>query len=50
VLARKTFRCRAWDLGAALGWAVERAAAEGFSGWPWRARRPGRALRGIEPP
>ena len=24
VLARKTFRCRAWDLGAALGWAAER--------------------------
>jgi transposase len=32
VLARKTFRCRAWDLGAALGWAAERAAARGFSG------------------
>jgi transposase len=32
VLARKTFRCRTWDLGAALGWAVERAAAEGFCG------------------
>ena len=32
VLARKTFRCRAWDLGAALGWAAERAAAKGFSG------------------
>ena len=27
VLARKTFRCRAWDLGAALDWAAERAAA-----------------------
>jgi hypothetical protein len=22
VLARKTFRCRAWDLGAALDWAA----------------------------
>jgi transposase len=32
VLARKTFRCRAWDLGAALGCAAGRAAAEGFSG------------------
>jgi transposase len=32
VLARKTFRCRAWDLGAALDWAAERAAAKGFSG------------------
>jgi transposase len=30
VLARKTFRCRAWDLGAALG--CEGAAARGFSG------------------
>jgi hypothetical protein len=27
VLARKTFRCRAWDLGAALDWAAGRAAA-----------------------
>ena len=32
VLARKTFRCRAWDLGAALDWAAERAAAKGFAG------------------
>jgi hypothetical protein len=32
VLARKTFRCRAWDLGAALDWSAERAAAKGFSG------------------
>lgn len=32
VLARKTFRCRAWDLGAALDWAGERAAAKGFAG------------------
>jgi transposase len=32
VLARKTFRCRAWDLGAALDWAAERAAVKGFSG------------------
>jgi transposase len=32
VLARKTFRCRAWDLGAALDWAAERAATKGFSG------------------
>jgi transposase len=31
VLARRTFRCRAWDLGAALDWACERAAAKG---WP----------------
>jgi transposase len=32
VLARKTFRCRAWDLGAALDWAAGRAAVKGFSG------------------
>jgi transposase len=25
VLARRTFRCRAWDLGAALEWAAGRA-------------------------
>jgi transposase len=32
VLARKTFRCRAWDLGIALDWAAQRAAAKGFAG------------------
>jgi transposase len=32
VLARKTFRCKAWDLGAALDWAADRAAAKGFVG------------------
>jgi transposase len=32
VLARKTFRCKAWDLGSALDWAGERAAATGFAG------------------
>ena len=32
VLARKTFRCRAWDLGAALDWAAERATATGWAG------------------
>lgn len=32
VLARKTFRCRAWDLGTALDWAAERVAAKGFAG------------------
>jgi transposase len=31
-LARKTFRCRAWDLGTALDWATQRAAARGFAG------------------
>jgi hypothetical protein len=32
VLARKTFRCRAWDLGAALDWAGKQASAKGFTG------------------
>jgi len=32
VLARRTYRCRAWDLGTALDWAHERAAAKGFAG------------------
>ena len=32
VLARKTFRCRAWDLGRALDWALARATALGFTG------------------
>src|SRR5215217_6368257 len=32
VLARRTFRCKAWDLGAALDWAAERATAKGWTG------------------
>jgi transposase len=32
VIARRTFRCRAWDLGSALDWAAGRAAAKGWSG------------------
>jgi transposase len=32
VLSRRTFRRRAWELGAALDWAAERAAAGGFAG------------------
>lgn len=32
VLARRTFRCKAWDLGAALEWARDRAAKAGFAG------------------
>jgi transposase len=32
VLARRTFRRRAWELGAALDWAADRAAAAGFGG------------------
>lgn len=31
VLARRTFRCRAWALGGALDWAAARAAAQGFA-------------------
>jgi hypothetical protein len=32
VIARRTFRCRAWDLGSALDWARERAMAKGWAG------------------
>ncbi len=32
VLARRTFRCRSWDLGRALDWAAARAAAKGWAG------------------
>ncbi|HEX7265883.1 MAG TPA: transposase, partial [Streptosporangiaceae bacterium] len=32
VLARRAFRRRAWELGAALDWAAARAAAAGFAG------------------
>jgi transposase len=32
VIARRTFRCRAWDLGSALDWAAARAAAAGWAG------------------
>lgn len=32
VLARRTFRCKAWDLGAALDWAGDRADGAGFEG------------------
>src|SRR6187431_3520802 len=31
VLARRTFRCKAWELGAALDWAVGRASQAGFA-------------------
>ena len=31
VLARRTFRGRAWDLGAALDWAADRAQIKGFA-------------------
>src|SRR5215813_13291270 len=32
VIARRTFQCRAWDLGAALDWAASHAAASGWAG------------------
>ncbi len=32
VLARRTFRCRAWNLGQALDWASAQAARKGFAG------------------
>jgi transposase len=32
VIARRTFRCRAWDLGSALDWAAARAVAAGWAG------------------
>ncbi len=32
VIARQTFRCKAWDLGGALDWAVDRARRKGFPG------------------
>jgi transposase len=32
VVARRTFRCWAWDLGAALDWAGRQASANGFAG------------------
>ncbi|WP_148614449.1 IS110 family transposase, partial [Nocardioides rubriscoriae] len=32
VLARRTFRCKAWDLGRALDWATGHASKAGFTG------------------
>jgi transposase len=32
VLGRRTFRCRAWDLGLALDWAGQHASKAGFAG------------------
>jgi transposase len=32
VLARRTFRRRAWELGTALDWAADRGSAAGFAG------------------
>jgi transposase len=41
VIARRTFGCRAWDLGAALGWADRQATARGWAGVTVRASRLG---------
>ena len=48
VLARRTFRCRAWDLGAAPDWAAGRAAVRGFAGV--RARVPVSQLWYVDGP
>src|SRR5213078_1234419 len=40
VLAGKTFRCRAWDLGAALDWAGCRLRRKASPVSRWRASRP----------
>ena len=31
VLARKTFKCHAWNLGTALDWAAKQASSKGFA-------------------
>ena len=41
VLARRTFRCKAWDLGVALDWAMERARRRVSPGSRPRVSRPG---------
>lgn len=46
VLARRTFRRRAWELGAALDWVAERAAAAGFGGVTVAAGTDGASLAG----
>jgi transposase len=56
VLARRTFQCRAWDLGRALDWAADRVAAKGWArvtvsceptGHPWRVLGQLAADRGM---
>src|SRR5436190_4895866 len=47
VLARKTFRCHAWDLGAALEWGGKQAAAEGFAGVTVACEPNGQRWRGM---
>ena len=47
VLARRTFRRRAWQLGVALDWAAARAAAAGFGGVTVAAEPTGHRWRVI---
>ena len=49
VLARKTFRCRAWDLGAALDWASKQATAKGFAGVTVACEPTGHRLQRLRP-
>ena len=49
VLARRTFRCRAWEFGAALDWAASRAAGHGFAGGTVSCEPTGRNSRAPSP-
>lgn len=49
VLARKTFRCHAWNLGVALDWARKQAAAKGFAGGHGGVRADRSPLAGAGP-
>jgi len=54
VIARRRFRCRAWDLGAALEWAAARPAAAGWAGITFSCEPTGHrweafALQGAAP-
>src|SRR5450631_895516 len=48
VLARRTFRCRAWDLGLALDWAGHQASKAGFVGVTVACEPTGHRWRPIE--
>ena len=45
VIARRTFRRQAWDLGAALDWAAGRAVAAGWAGVTVSCESAGRMTR-----
>jgi transposase len=47
VIARRVFRCRAWDLGSALDWAAGRAAAAGWVGVTVSCEPTGHRWRGL---